>query len=142
MTKDLKHIILHQWGSFMKLRCREWCFLLWLQNLSLILLYTLSLFCSNHNGTHPATSWCCFSKHRPIRSPNEKMDQSKAWVFSHFYHKGSVSGCQKISSKLVCIKSRYCCGRSRPCLLLLVMIIYCFVLLSPGEQEGNKIPEY
>ena len=39
---------------------------------------TLSLFCPNHNGTHPATRWCCFSKHGPIRSPNEKMDQSKA----------------------------------------------------------------
>ena len=49
---------------------------------------TLSLFCPNHNGTHPATRWCCFSKQGPIRSPNEKMDQSKARVFSHFYHRG------------------------------------------------------
>ena len=32
--------------------------------------------------------------------------------------------------------------RPLPALLLLVMIIYCFVLLAPGEQEGNKISEY
>ena len=32
--------------------------------------------------------------------------------------------------------------RPLPTLLLLVMIIYCFVLLAPGEQEGNKITEY